>query len=109
MKAAGWGVVHFPGARITHFEGRSSAQVPAATHIRFNASKVRYFRKWHGPLAAESLRWWLLAQFAFQLLLEAAKAVLGHKRHMRLERVKVYWQVLASGLRNSFHGVKSEA
>lgn len=98
MKAAGWGVGHLPAARITHFEGRSSAQVPAATHIRFNASKVRYFRKWHGPLAAESLRWWLLAQFAFQLLLEAGKAALGHKRQIRLTRVKAYWEVLVSGL-----------
>lgn len=109
MKAAGWGVVHFPAARITHFEGRSSAQVPAATHIRFNASKVRYFRKWHGSLAAEGLRWWLLAQFAFQLLLEVGKAALGHKRQIRLTRVKTYWQVLTSGLRDSFYGVSRKA
>jgi len=108
MKAAGWGVAHFPAARVTHFEGRSSAQVPAATHIRFNASKVRYFRKWHGPLAAASLRLWLLAQFAFQLLLEAGKAALGHKRQLRLARMKIYWEVLASGLRDSFYGVKRE-
>lgn len=98
IKAAGWRIMHFPAARVTHYEGRSSAQVPARTHIRFNASKVRYFRKYHGALAGEALRGFLLAGFAFQLLLEAAKGLLGHKRELRAERVRVYWQVLRSGL-----------
>ncbi len=98
MKAAGWRVVHFPAARVVHHEGRSSAQVPAATHIRFNTSKVRYFRKYHGALAAEVLRLFLLAGFAGQLALEALKGLLGHKRELRVARVRAYWQVLQSGL-----------
>lgn len=98
LKAAGWSVVHLPAARLIHHEARSSAQVPAATHIRFNASKVRYFRKYHGCLAAEALRLWLLANFAVQLGLEALKGALGHKRALRRERVRAYWQVLKSGL-----------
>jgi hypothetical protein len=36
--------------------------------------------------------------FAFQLAEEAAKWVAGHKRALRAQRVKAYWQVLQSGL-----------
>ena len=99
MRVAGWRIVHLPAARIIHAEARSSAQVPAATHIRFNTSKVRYVRKYHGALAAGVLRWWLLAQFAAQLVIEAAKGALGHKRALRQERVAAYRAVLRSGLR----------
>jgi len=99
LKAAGWKVVYFPPAQVIHHEGRSSEQVPAATHIRFNSSKVRYFRKYHGPLAAETLRWFLLGNFAAQLVLEFAKGLVGHKRQLRAERVAAYRQVLKSGLK----------
>jgi GT2 family glycosyltransferase len=99
LKAAGWQVIYFPAARILHHEAKSSAQVPAATHIRFNTSKVRYFRKYHGPLAAETLRWFLLGSFAFQLALEFAKSLVGHEREMRAARVEAYRQVLKSGLK----------
>jgi len=98
LKAAGWRVVYFPAARIVHHEGRSSEQVPAATHIRFNASKVRYFRKYHGALAGEALRLFLLGNFLFQLGLEAAKWLAGSRRPLRAARVAAYWQVLRSGL-----------
>lgn len=100
MRAADWRVVYFAPARVIHHEAKSSAQVPAATHIRFNTSKVRYFRKYHGPLAGEALRWFLLGNFAFQLGLEFAKGLAGHKRELRRARVNAYWQVLKSGLRH---------
>ena len=96
---AGWGVVYVGDARITHYGGQSSAQVPARTHIQFNRSKLRYMRKYHGRAAAEMLRLILLANFAAQLLIEAGKGVLGHKRALRRQRVGVYWQVLRSGLK----------
>ena len=99
IKAAGWQVVYLPAAQVRHFEAQSSAQVPAATHIRFNTSKVRYFRKYHGAPAGEFLRWYLLSQFAFQLALEWLKGALGHKRALRQARVAAYWAVLRSGLR----------
>ncbi len=99
LKTAGWRIVHLPAAHVIHAEARSSAQVPAATHIRFNTSKVHYVRKYHGPLAAALLRAWLLAQFAAQLVLEAVKGALGHKRQLRQARVATYAAVLRSGLR----------
>ncbi|MCS6910188.1 MAG: glycosyltransferase family 2 protein [Anaerolineales bacterium] len=99
MKAANWKVVHLPAARILHHEARSSAQVPAATHIRFNTSKIRYFCKYHGVTVAEALRLYLLANFAVQLALEWTKGLLGHKRELRAQRVRAYAEVLRSGLK----------
>jgi N-acetylglucosaminyl-diphospho-decaprenol L-rhamnosyltransferase len=97
-KRAGWHIAYFPRARVIHHEGRSSEQVVAARDIYFHSSKIRFFRKHHGALPAGLLRAFLLAMFAFQILEESAKWLLGHKRPLRAGRVKAYWQVLRSGL-----------
>ncbi len=99
IKHAGWKIVYLPTAQVIHHVGKSSEQVVAQRHIYFQTSKVRYFRKYHGALAAGVLRVALLAMYLGQLVLEAAKGALGHKREMRRERVHAYWQVLRSGLR----------
>jgi GT2 family glycosyltransferase len=99
IKSAGWDVVYLPTATVIHHEGKSSEQVVPARHIHFQSSKVRYFRKHHGRWQAGALRWFLLATYAYQLLREAAKWLVGHKRPLRAERVRAYRQVLASGLR----------
>ncbi|MBV7333854.1 glycosyltransferase family 2 protein, partial [Chloroflexi bacterium TSY] len=63
VKQAGWRVAYTPNAVVTHYEGRSSEQVPARRHIYFNTSKVRYYRKYFGSSWAETLRWYLLFEF----------------------------------------------
>ena len=98
IRQAGWQIVYLPSARVVHYIGKSSDQVVAQRHIYFQSSKVRYFRKHHGELAGGLVRAALLAMYAGQLVLEAAKGALGHKRALRLERVPAYWQVLRSGL-----------
>ena len=102
---AGWQVVYFPQAVVTHHEGKSSEQVVAARHIRFHTSRVRYVRKYHGAAAAEAVRTFLLLTFAFQWVEEGAKWLAGlvlpaqrSKRAMRRERMAAYGQVLRSGL-----------
>lgn len=100
-KAGGWQIVYLPMAQIIHHEGKSSEQVVAARHIRFNTSKVRYFRKFHGPLAAGFLRFAILGMFGVEWLLEAGKWLLGSQRPLRQERMTAYAQLLASGLRFS--------
>jgi GT2 family glycosyltransferase len=100
-RAAGWKVVYVGSASIVHYGGQSSGQAGAQTHIRFNESKLRYVRKYHGRAAAQAVRAMLLLHFAAQTLIEAAKWLLGHKRPLRAGRVAVYWQVLRSGLRVS--------
>lgn len=96
---AGWRVVYLPAAQIIHHVGKSSEQVVAARHIYFQTSKVRYFRKHQSPLAAGILRWVLLTNYTWQLGLEAAKWLVGHRRPLRAQRIMAYWQVLKSGLR----------
>jgi N-acetylglucosaminyl-diphospho-decaprenol L-rhamnosyltransferase len=94
-----WQVMYLPAARVVHHEGKSSTQAPALKQIQFHASKVRYFQKYHGWLAAQTLRLFLLATYVYQLLEESAKWLVGHKRKLREQRVSIYWQVLRSGLR----------
>jgi N-acetylglucosaminyl-diphospho-decaprenol L-rhamnosyltransferase len=101
IKSAGWEVIYYPEAQIVHYGGKSSDQVVAQTHIRFQSSKIRYFRKYHGGLAAFALRLFLLANYATQLIIEGTKGLLGHKKALRRERVRTYWQVLRSGLNGS--------
>lgn len=98
VKASGWRVVYLPAAQIVHYEGKSSEQVVAARHIRFQTSKVRYFRKFHGRMKATALRAFLLAAFAVEWGLEAAKWLLGSRRSLRRERMTAYGQLLRSGL-----------
>jgi N-acetylglucosaminyl-diphospho-decaprenol L-rhamnosyltransferase len=96
---AGWQVVYYPEAQVTHLSGKSSEQAVTQRHINFNRAKLRYFRKYHGRLAAGVLRLFLLVSYGWQLALEAIKGAVGHKRPLRWQRVKAYWMVLRSGLR----------
>ena len=96
---AGWQVVYYPEAQVTHLSGKSSEQAVTQRHINFNRAKLRYFRKYHGRLAATVLRVFLLVSYGWQLTLEAIKGAVGHKRPLRWQRVKAYWMVLRSGLR----------
>ncbi len=98
IKRAGWRVVYDPAAIVIHAEGSSSGQVSARRHILFNRSKVRYARKWHGPVWAALLKHYLLAEFRLQIASESVKAFLGHKRALRRSRLAAYRDVLKSGL-----------
>jgi GT2 family glycosyltransferase len=96
---AGWKVVFLPEAEVIHHEGKSSEQVVAARHIHFQTSKVRYFRKHHGRLAAGTLRAFLMATYAYQIVEEALKWLVGHRRKLRAARLQAYWRVFRSRLR----------
>ena len=99
MRDAGWRIVYFPEARVVHYEGKSSEQVVPARHIYFQSSKVRYTRKYHGNASAELLRHWLLAQYVWQIGVEGAKWLAGHRRDLRATRIAAYRKVLKSKLR----------
>jgi GT2 family glycosyltransferase len=98
IKQAGWRIVYLPAAQVIHYEGKSSEQNLAARDLRFHSSKVRYFRKHHGPWPAELLRLFLLGTFVWQLAVESLKWLVGHKRPLRASRVMSYLEVLRSGL-----------
>lgn len=96
---AGWQVVYLGTAQIIHYGGKSTDQAGAWRHIHFQESKLRYYRKHHGQVFAGVLRVYLLKQYLWQLLLEAAKGLLGSKRDLRRERIQTYREVLRSGLK----------
>jgi GT2 family glycosyltransferase len=100
-KSLGWRVVYLPTAQVVHHEGKSSEQAVAARHIYFQEAKIHYFRKHHGRWSGAILRLFLLLTYAYQLLEEGGKWLIGHKRHLRTQRLRTYWQVLGSGLRTS--------
>jgi N-acetylglucosaminyl-diphospho-decaprenol L-rhamnosyltransferase len=99
VKEAGWKIVYLPEAQVIHYVGKSSDQAAAVRHIYFQTSKVHYFRKWHGSLAATELRVFLLGSYLGQIGLESVKGLLGSKRNLRKQRVKAYWQVVRTGLK----------
>ncbi len=99
MRRAGWPLVYFPDAVVIHHEAQSSGQIAAERLILFHTSKVEFFRKWFGRRRGELLRWFLLVCFAWEWCVEGLKALLGHKRPMRLARMRAYARVLRSGLR----------
>jgi N-acetylglucosaminyl-diphospho-decaprenol L-rhamnosyltransferase len=103
-RSAGWRVVYMGDAVVVHHGGKSTEQTSALKHIHFQNSKLRYFRKFHGPLAALALRVFIVASYAEQILIEQIKAALGHKRDMRRERVRIYWKVIRSLAANGNHG-----
>lgn len=99
IRRAGWRVVYLPSARVIHYGGRSTEQVPLARHLHFQRSKVRYARRTFGPAVSSLLRLFLLATHAWKFLVEGAKFLLGHRRDMRRERMRVYAAVLRDGLK----------
>ena len=98
IKAAGWRVVYQPVAQIVHHVGKSSEQAIPARHINFQRSKIRYTHKYHGQGTARMLRLYLLGSYAWQMAIELAKGLVGHKRALRRQRVAAYWKVLKSRL-----------
>jgi len=100
IKQAGWRVVYEPAALVIHHEGKSSEQVSTQRHIRFNTSKVRYWRKWFGPRWSEALRRYLLLEYRVQVWVEQVKLWLGRKPALRRERIAAYRAVIESGLRS---------
>jgi GT2 family glycosyltransferase len=96
---AGWRVVYLPQAKIVHYIGKSSEQAVTERHINFQRAKLRYFRKYYGRIPTLFLRLFILLNYVWQIMVEAAKAILGHKRPLRRQRIHSYWQVIRSGLR----------
>ena len=99
IKSAGWDIVYLPEAEIVHYEGKSSEQVLPARHIYFQSSKVRYAEKYYGTPIAAALRGWIMAQYVWQTAVEGLKWLVGHRRKLRLSRIRAYRQVIRSGLR----------
>lgn len=98
---AGWQANYLGSTRLIHHGGKSTDQIGAQKHIYFQQSKLRYYRKYHGWAFAQLLRIFLLCSYVLQFPIEGLKALIGHKRELRLQRLRIYRQVLRSGLQVS--------
>ena len=98
-KALGWRAVYLPEAQVIHHYGRSSAQDIVRRHSNFNSSKCKFYAKHWGTPIGLLLRLYLMITYCLQFLEEAVKLALGHKRELRLQRLRLLLGVLRTGLR----------
>lgn len=96
QRAAPHAIAYLPQAVIIHHEGKSSEQAPAQRYINFQRSRLRDARLTYGPQFALLLRAGLLSAYAGELAIESGKWLLGHRRALRAERIRVYREVLAA-------------
>ena len=95
FRAAGWRVAYVPSAEVVHLEGGSSRLDLMARDRLFQAAKLAYTEKWHGPFAAATLRAYLLLEYVVRGLEESAKLAVGSRVEERRARLRV----IRSGLR----------
>ena len=100
FRAAGWGVAYVPTAEVLHSEGASSRQDLGARDRLFQASKLQYAAKWHGPGAARALRTYLIIEYLLRACEEGVKMALGSRVVERRARLRV----IGSGLRHALRG-----
>ncbi len=97
IKSVGWKIAYTPKAEVYHYEGASSEQAVTARHINFNRAKLRYFRKYHGIWAYRLLKMIIQLTYLHQIITEALKLMVGHKKDLRKQRIQAYYQVLLAG------------
>jgi hypothetical protein len=86
--------MYMPAAVIVHHEGKSSEQAPAERYLNFQRSRLRDARMTYGARFAAVLRLFLRTAYAGELAVEAGKWLVGHKRALRAQRVRVYWRLV---------------
>jgi N-acetylglucosaminyl-diphospho-decaprenol L-rhamnosyltransferase len=87
-------IMYLPDAVIIHHEGKSSEQAPAQRYLNFQRSRLRDAGMTFGSRFAAALRLFLRVAYVGELTIEAGKWLLGHKRPLRAQRVRVYWQLV---------------
>jgi GT2 family glycosyltransferase len=99
LRRHGWTVVYEPAVEIIHHEGASTSQDVPARQVAFDTSRVRLAWRMYGPWTAGAVRAGLLAGYILQIGREGAKWLLGHRRDLRRQRIRLYFDALRSGLR----------
>jgi len=98
FRSAGWRIAYVPSAEVMHLEGGSSRADLVARDQRFQASKLAYAAKWHGPLVTLALRAYLVAEYALRGVEEALKLALGSRVAERRARLRLIGSGLKSAL-----------
>jgi N-acetylglucosaminyl-diphospho-decaprenol L-rhamnosyltransferase len=95
FRRAGWTVRYTPAARIIHYGGQSTAQVPLRRQLLFLHGKYRLYRKYFGRALELALRGFIFGTYVAQLLEEAVKLLYRvEQRSLRAERVRAFVHIL---------------
>lgn len=87
LRQSDWGIKWVPGAKVVHYEGRSTRIIPDRMFIQLYRGKITYFRKRKGWLTAETYKLILLAASIARLMLSPLALLedgRNRKRHLRL-------------------------
>lgn len=98
FRSHGWRVAYVPNAEIMHYEGASSAQDIPRRQVEFDTSRVRLMRVMYGPRWAGVVRRVLLVGYLVAWFREFGKWLLGHRKDLRRERMRIYWAGLRGRL-----------
>lgn len=88
MRRAGWTIYWLPTAQVTHYGGQSTQQVAPEMFIQLYASKVIYFRKQQGRVAALLYKLILLMAGLLRVVLSPATRFLGAARRQQYLRLR---------------------
>jgi N-acetylglucosaminyl-diphospho-decaprenol L-rhamnosyltransferase len=95
FRRAGWTVRYTPAARVIHYGGRSTAQVPVQRQLLFLHAKYRLYRTYFGHATALLLRAFIFCTYVAQLAEEAVKLLYrAEQRPLRAARVRAFLQIL---------------
>lgn len=92
-KDKGWRVVYLGSAQIIHYQGQSTKQAEAVNLIRFHQSKLRYLRKYYGPLDSMILHILLILSYLYWLFVAALKSIFLPQRAVHRQRARVLYKV----------------
>ncbi len=89
-------VGYLPDAVVLHHEGRSSEQVPLMRLLHFQRSRLQLATLWYGDAFAGWLRRFIGLSYLYEVLIEAGKYLLRHRRDLRRSRIRTYGAVRAA-------------
>ena len=95
FRRAGWTVRYTPAARIIHYGGQSTGQVPLRRQLLFLHGRYRLYRKYFGRVLELALRGFIFGTYVAQLLEEAVKLLYRvEQRSLRAERARAFVHIL---------------
>ena len=95
IQRAGWRPYWVPQAEVVHFGGQSTQQVATEMFLTLYESKIKYFRKHHGWLAAQIYKLILrVAAFSRLMLAPFAFFERASRRQKHLTLADLYWRLI---------------
>lgn len=96
LQKAGWRLYWVPGARVVHYGGQSTQQVPFEMFVHLYQGKLAYIRKHYGRFAAGIYKFILLGASLPRLSLIPLSWLIEPSKRSRCDLLaKNYWRLIA--------------